>query len=107
MTTNDDVRPHEQGDEIRKIREGQGLSQRRLAKLADVDRASLLRFEKGDARGNLDMVGKSPRCIPWSSAAKLCNRLHRFSDPALRGGAGLSLWAAVRATAATAILRAQ
>jgi DNA-binding XRE family transcriptional regulator len=36
------------GDEIRKIREGQGFSQRRLAKLADVDRASLLRFEKGE-----------------------------------------------------------
>jgi transcriptional regulator with XRE-family HTH domain len=28
------------GEQIRKIREGQGLSQRRLAKLADVDRAS-------------------------------------------------------------------
>ncbi len=27
------------GDEIRKIQEGQGLSQRRLAKLADVNRA--------------------------------------------------------------------
>jgi DNA-binding XRE family transcriptional regulator len=38
--------------------EDRGLSQRRLAKLADVDRASLLRFEKGDSRGNLDMVKK-------------------------------------------------
>jgi DNA-binding XRE family transcriptional regulator len=56
------------GDKIRKIREGQGLSQRRLAKLADVDRASLLRFEKG-TRCNLDTAGKSPRCIPWSSTA--------------------------------------
>jgi transcriptional regulator with XRE-family HTH domain len=37
------------GYEIRKIREAQGLSQCRLAKLADVDRASLLRFEKGSA----------------------------------------------------------
>jgi DNA-binding XRE family transcriptional regulator len=59
------------GDEIRKIREGQGLSQRRLAKLADVDRASLLRFAKGDSCCNLDTAGKSPRCIhiPWSSTA--------------------------------------
>jgi hypothetical protein len=47
-----------------------GLSQRRLAKLADIDRASLLRFEMRHSHGNLDMVGKSPRCIPWSSAAK-------------------------------------
>jgi DNA-binding XRE family transcriptional regulator len=58
--TDDDMPPAASrmnwGDEIRKIREGQGLSQRRLAKLADVDRASLLRFEKGDSRGNLDMV---------------------------------------------------
>ena len=46
------------GDEVRKIREAQGLSQRRLAKLADVDRVSLVRFEKGDSRGNLDMVEK-------------------------------------------------
>jgi transcriptional regulator with XRE-family HTH domain len=44
MTTDDDTPPAPSrmnwGDEIRKIREGQGLSQRRLAKLADVDRAS-------------------------------------------------------------------
>jgi len=32
------------GNEIRKIREAQGLSQRRLAKLADVDRALLMRL---------------------------------------------------------------
>jgi hypothetical protein len=48
MATNDDAppaTPHMNwGDEIRKIREGQGLSQRRLAKLAD-DRASPLRVE--------------------------------------------------------------
>jgi predicted transcriptional regulator len=70
MADNEDAPPAPKrvawGDEIRKIREEQGLSQRRLAKLADVDRASLLRFEKGDSRGNLDMVEKSPRCIPWS-----------------------------------------
>ena len=74
MTTDDDTPPAPSrmnwGDEIRKIREAQGLSQRRLAKLADVDRAALLSFKKGDSRGNLDMVEKSPRCIPWSSAAK-------------------------------------
>jgi transcriptional regulator with XRE-family HTH domain len=61
MTTIDDAQPPTRmnwGDEIRKIRESQGLSQRRLAKLADVDRASLLRFESGASRGNLDMVEK-------------------------------------------------
>jgi DNA-binding XRE family transcriptional regulator len=50
------------GGEDRKIRESQGLSQRRLAKLAAVDRASLLRYEKGDSRRNLDIMEK----IAWS-----------------------------------------
>ena len=61
MTADDDSQAPKRmnwGDEIRKIREAQGLSQRRLAKLADVDRASLLRFEGGASRGNLDMVEK-------------------------------------------------
>jgi DNA-binding XRE family transcriptional regulator len=95
------------GVEIRKIREGQGLLQRCPAKLADVDRTSLIRFEKGDSRGNLDMVGKSQRCIPWSSAAKSMQSIAQLfqTQPAWRRG--LPLCAAVRATAATAILRAQ
>lgn len=62
MSTTDEEAPPPKrinwGDEIRKIREAQGLSQRRLAKLANVDRVSLLRFENGASRGNLDMVEK-------------------------------------------------
>jgi DNA-binding XRE family transcriptional regulator len=69
------------GVEIRKIREGQGLSQRRQAKLANVDRASMLRFEKGDSRGNLDMVGQSSRCILWSSAAKSVQSIAELFRP--------------------------
>jgi len=44
------------GVEIRRIRHEQGISQRRLAKLAGVDRASLRRFEEGQSRGNLQLV---------------------------------------------------
>lgn len=44
------------GVEIRRIRAEQGISQRRLAKLAGVDRASLRRFEEGQSRGNLQLV---------------------------------------------------
>jgi hypothetical protein len=55
MATNDDAPPATPrmnwGDEIRKIREGQGLSQRRLAKLAD-DRASPLCVESSPTAGN-------------------------------------------------------
>jgi DNA-binding XRE family transcriptional regulator len=55
MTTDDDTpsAPSRMnwGDEIRKIREGQGLSQRRLAKLADVDRAAPLCVESTPTAG--------------------------------------------------------
>jgi len=44
------------GTEIRRIRQEQGISQRRLARLAGVDRASLRRFEEGQSRGNLQLV---------------------------------------------------
>lgn len=44
------------GTEIRRIRQEQGVSQRRLARLAGVDRASLRRFEEGQSRGNLQLV---------------------------------------------------
>jgi transcriptional regulator with XRE-family HTH domain len=44
------------GQEIRRLREEQHLSQRRLAKLACVDRASLRRFEDGDSRGNIELI---------------------------------------------------
>lgn len=44
------------GVEIRRIRHEQGISQRRLAKLAGVDRASLRRFEEGQSRGNLQLL---------------------------------------------------
>lgn len=44
------------GAEIKKLRAGQNMSQRKLAKLAGVDRASLRRFEEGDSRGNIDLV---------------------------------------------------
>ena len=44
------------GKEIRRIRQEQGVSQRRLARLAGVDRASLRRFEEGQSRGNLQLV---------------------------------------------------
>ena len=85
MTINDDAPPTPPrmnwGDEIRKIREGQGLSQRRLAKLADVDRASLLRFEMRDSHGNLHMIEKSPRGIPWSSAAKSVQSIAQLFRP--------------------------
>jgi transcriptional regulator with XRE-family HTH domain len=46
------------GAEIKRLREGQRLSQRRLAHLAGVDRASLARFECGRSRGNLELVEK-------------------------------------------------
>jgi transcriptional regulator with XRE-family HTH domain len=44
-------KPINWGTEIKKLREGQNMAQRRLAKLAGVDRASLRRFEEGDSRG--------------------------------------------------------
>ena len=44
------------GTEIRRIRQEQAISQRRLARLAGVDRASLRRFEEGQSRGNLQLV---------------------------------------------------
>lgn len=44
------------GLEIKKIREEQGLSQRRLAKLAGVDRSCLLRFENGQTLGNMETI---------------------------------------------------
>lgn len=46
------------GAEIKRLREAQSLSQRRLASLAGVDRASLARFELGRSRGNLELVEK-------------------------------------------------
>lgn len=46
------------GAEIKRLREAQNLSQRRLASLAGVDRASLARFELGRSRGNLELVEK-------------------------------------------------
>lgn len=46
------------GAEIRRLRLAHNLSQRRLADLAGVDRASLVRFECGKSRGNLDLVEK-------------------------------------------------
>lgn len=46
------------GAEIRRLREAHHLSQRRLAHLAGVDRASLVRFEHGRSRGNLELVEK-------------------------------------------------
>lgn len=46
------------GAEFRRLREAQNLSQRRLANLAGVDRASLVRFEHGRSRGNLELVEK-------------------------------------------------
>ena len=46
------------GTEFRSLRESQKLSQRRLARLAGVDRASLARFELGRSRGNLELVEK-------------------------------------------------
>jgi transcriptional regulator with XRE-family HTH domain len=49
-------KPINWGTEIKKLREGQNMAQRRLAKLAGVDRASLRRFEEGDSRGNIDLV---------------------------------------------------
>jgi|GEM_PF-4786626 len=48
--------PMDWGGEIRKLRADQNMSQRRLAKLAGVDRASLRRFEEGASRGNIDLV---------------------------------------------------
>jgi len=75
MTSVDDAPPATKhvnwGDEIRKIREAQGLSQRRLTKLADVDRASLLRFEKGDSRGATSA---------WSRTGILTDCLTRRGD---------------------------
>ncbi|MDP1910697.1 MAG: helix-turn-helix transcriptional regulator [Hyphomicrobium sp.] len=44
------------GAEIRRIRQDQRMSQRRLARLAGVDRSCLLRFENGESRGNLDLI---------------------------------------------------
>ena len=44
--------------EIKRLRLAQNLSQRRLARLAGVDRASLVRFELGRSRGNLELVEK-------------------------------------------------
>lgn len=46
------------GAEIKKLRDEKGMSQRRLAKLAGVDRASLRRFESGESRGNIDLIEK-------------------------------------------------
>ena len=46
------------GTEIRRLRLAHSLSQRRLAHLAGVDRASLARFELGRTRGNLELVEK-------------------------------------------------
>jgi DNA-binding XRE family transcriptional regulator len=79
MTINDDApeptpKRMNWGDEIRKIREGQDLSQRRLGKLADVDRASLLHFEKDASRCNLELA-ESPAGV--SARRKTNSRLRR------------------------------
>lgn len=55
-TTGTARQPVPLGVEIRRIRHEQGISQRRLAKLAGVDRASLRRFEEGQSRGNLQLL---------------------------------------------------
>lgn len=44
------------GAEVRRIRGEQRMSQRRLARLAGVDRSCLLRFENGESRGNIDLI---------------------------------------------------
>lgn len=44
------------GAEVRRIRREQRMSQRRLARLAGVDRSCLLRFENGESRGNIDLI---------------------------------------------------
>jgi transcriptional regulator with XRE-family HTH domain len=44
------------GQEIAPIRHDQKMSQRRLARLAGVDRSCLLRFENGESRGNIDLL---------------------------------------------------
>ena len=44
------------GREIARIRHDQRMSQRRLARLAGVDRSCLLRFENGESRGNIDLL---------------------------------------------------
>lgn len=48
--------PVQWGAEIKKLRTEQKMSQRKLAKLAGVDRASLRRFEDGESRGNIELV---------------------------------------------------
>lgn len=48
--------PVQWGTEIKKLRTEQKMSQRKLAKLAGVDRASLRRFEDGESRGNIELV---------------------------------------------------
>jgi transcriptional regulator with XRE-family HTH domain len=44
------------GVEIRRIRESQGLSQRGLAKLAQVNRSSLRRFETNGIGGTISLI---------------------------------------------------
>ncbi|MFO1157251.1 MAG: helix-turn-helix transcriptional regulator [Reyranellaceae bacterium] len=46
------------GAEIKRMRQTQRLSQRRLADLAGIDRGSLVRFEDGKSRGNMELVEK-------------------------------------------------
>jgi transcriptional regulator with XRE-family HTH domain len=46
------------GSEIKRMRQEQNLSQRQLARLAEVDRASLMRFEHGRSPGTLALVEK-------------------------------------------------
>jgi transcriptional regulator with XRE-family HTH domain len=44
------------GDEVRRIRKEQGLSQRGLAKMAQINRSSLRRFEANSDNGTLSLL---------------------------------------------------
>lgn len=59
-------RPTRWGDLIREIREDQGISQRQLAELAQVNRNALRRLEKCASGSSMDMVERVAKVLGYS-----------------------------------------
>ena len=59
------------GDNVRQLREKQGLSQERLAELADLDRTYIGGLERGERNATLASVLRVARAL-GASASELC-----------------------------------
>lgn len=60
------LRPHQPtaiGNLLRSLREGAGLSQYEAARLADIDRATLLRIERGETSPSLETINALARVL--------------------------------------------